>query len=68
MASKKAPSKALLRDLKAVFDKHAWTGDAVGVRPLAAEPADGECTPPQTPHQISYQEPNGTWVTKTVCL
>jgi len=68
MATKQQPSEALLKDLKTVFDKHAWPGHAVGVRALAADPGGGECTPPQTPHEISYLDENGTWVTKTVCL
>jgi hypothetical protein len=68
MATKKRPSKALLNDLKAVFDKHAWPGHAVGVQALTGDAAVGQCTPPQTPHEITYQDEAGNWIVKTVCL
>jgi hypothetical protein len=68
MATQKRPSKALLNDLKAVFDKHAWPGHAVGLRALAADAAVGQCVPPKTPHEVTYQTADGTWVNTTVCL
>jgi len=64
--SSQQPPQALLDDMQKLFAKHDWSGNLVG-RPLAATGAT-TCPPGTTPHEITYQLPNGTWVTKTVCL
>lgn len=33
---KKRPSKALLKELKAVFEKHNWSGTAIMIQPMEA--------------------------------
>ncbi len=70
MAKKKRqtrkPPKALLNDVQELFTKHNWSGNAVGR--LAAAGGSTVCPPGTTPHDITYQLPDGTWVTKTVCL
>ncbi len=60
------PPKALLDEVQRLFAKHDWSGNLVG-RPLAAI-GSTTCPPGTTPHEITYQLPDGTWVTKTVCL
>jgi len=60
------PSQALLGDMQKLFDKHDWPGNLVG-RALAVS-GSSHCPPGTTPHEITYQLPDGTWVTKTVCL
>jgi len=70
MATKKKtsrkPPKALLNDMQELFAKHNWAGSAVGR--LAVNTGPTTCPPGTTPHEITYQLPDGTWVTKTVCL
>jgi hypothetical protein len=59
------PPQALLADMQKLFVKHNWYGSAIGrvsVRAVAG------CPGGTTPHEITYQLPDGTWVTKTVCL
>ena len=63
---RKGPPPALIDDIKAAFDKHNWSGTLM-FRPAAITDNAG-CPPGTTPHEISYQLPNGTWVTKTVCI
>jgi hypothetical protein len=73
-SSKTHPSDALLKDLKAVFAKHNWTGGAIGIHPqtvtgglgLTAEALD--CHPPKQLTEISIHHPDGTIEKKTVCL
>lgn len=60
------PPKALLADVQDLFTKHNWSGNAVGR--VAADTVSASCPPGTTPHEITYQLPDGTWVTKTVCL
>jgi hypothetical protein len=73
-SSKAQPSDALLKDLKAVFEKHNWTGGAIGIHPetvmgglgLTAEGLD--CHPPKQPTEVSIHHPDGTIEKMTVCL
>jgi hypothetical protein len=60
------PPQALLKDMKEIYAKHDWPGNLIG-RALAVT-ASSNCPPGTTPHEITYQLPDGTWVTKTVCL
>jgi len=66
MPKKNRPPKKLLDEVQAVFEKHNWDGFAVAAK--AASPQELICPVGQTPHDITYQLPDGTWVTKTVCL
>jgi hypothetical protein len=63
LTKKKPPSAALVRDLAAVFEAHNWSGDAIGLAEAA-----GTCPDGQTPVEVNYQDSNGDWVTKTVCV
>jgi hypothetical protein len=67
--TKKSPraTAAMMKDLKAVFDKHNWPGHPIGF--ADANPADsGGCPPGTSPQTVSFQLPDGTQVTKTMCL
>lgn len=67
--SRKHPTNALLKDLKEVFDKHQWSGTAIGIKPMGISAADAnECPHGKHPQQISIHLEDGTLVTKTVCL
>jgi hypothetical protein len=66
MAQGKKPPAALLKDMQTLFDKHEWPGSVVG-RPAKMAGAT-ECPDGQTPHDVTYQDANGNWVTTTVCL
>ena len=66
MAKKKRPSKKLLADIQNAFSKHGVENAKVAT--LIQNLEAGVCPPGQTPHNITYQLPDGTWVTKTVCL
>jgi hypothetical protein len=68
MSGKKHPSKALLKDLKQVFDKHNWQGASIGIRALSSASEKNDCPPGTKKTEVTYQLPDGPWVTKTVCL
>jgi hypothetical protein len=70
--SAKHPSPAMIKDLTKVMKKHNWVGKSLMWKPVAAAhlamaAGQGGCPPGQSPHQISYQLPDGTWVNTTVC-
>lgn len=74
MSTKKHPTKALLKDLKAVFEKHNWSGNAIGIamspdahNNITAADNTG-CPGGALPQIVKYQLPNGTWVFKTICV
>ena len=68
MGQRKHPSPEMLNDLDKVYKKHNWSGAAIGLRELDDE-ADGDACPPGTvAKEVTYQLPDGTWVTKTVCV
>lgn len=62
--NRKHPTVAMLQDLKDVFEKHNWSGSAIGL--LAA--SSGNCPDGKTPQEVTYQLPDGTMVHKTVCV
>lgn len=80
-ASKKSsakghPTKALLKDLKEVFEKHQWSGNAIGIAlspaahnniKAAAATADTGCPDGSLPQIVKFQLPDGTWVFKKIC-
>jgi hypothetical protein len=68
MSRKTRPTKEFLEDLKAVFEKHNWSGNALALQPLATAASGSDCPAGKTPHEVTYQLPNGSWVTKTICL
>ena len=72
MPPKQRPPKALRDGLSKLFDQHDWPGMPAGVIPSAsrdAVAATGTVCPPGTsPHDITYQDANGNWITTTVCL
>jgi hypothetical protein len=74
MSSKKHPTKDFVKDLAKVFNKHNWSGNAIGIAMSTASSANitatGEagCAPGTSPQVIKYQLPDGTWVSKTVCV
>ena len=65
---KKHPSKALLKDVKQVFDKHDWPGASIGIRALSSTSEASECPNGQTLTEVTYQTADGTWVIKKICL
>ena len=66
MTRRKRPSKALLKELKELFEKHDWPGTAIGTPAATAE--ESGCPPGQTPHDVTVMTPDGTVITRTVCL
>jgi hypothetical protein len=68
MSQKKHPSTELLKDLKKIYAKHNWSGHAIGIRVASANIGAGGCPQGQTPKEITYQLPDGTWVNKTICI
>lgn len=64
---KKHPPVEMIQDLQAVFEKHNWSGAPIGIK--ADKDADAsECPDGTTPRQITYQLPDGSWKTKTICV
>ena len=60
------PPRPLLHALQTLFEEHGWSGNAIG---RVASIAEGVSCPQGTvAHEITYKLPNGTWVSKTVCL
>jgi hypothetical protein len=68
MPAKKHPSKELVKDLKKVFEKHNWSGMAIGLRAAQADDAPDLCPDGNPPQVVRYQLPDGTWVEKKMCL
>jgi hypothetical protein len=65
MAVRKRPSPEMLKDLNKLFTKHNWSGAAIGLQDL--EESD-DCPDGKTPKEVTYKLPDGTWVTKTICV
>jgi hypothetical protein len=65
MPPKKHPSPEMLHDLQQVFKQHNWSGKPVG---LTAAASDTACPAGTSPKEVTYQLPDGTWVTKTICV
>jgi hypothetical protein len=68
MASRKHPTPEMLKELNKVFVKHNWSGRAVGLRDVEGDDGSGGCPPGTTPKEVTYKLPDGTWVTKTICV
>jgi len=69
MSSEKTkPSKALLKDLKRLFEKHNWPGAAIGISQPSSTAIELNCQPPAKPTLVTIALEDGTKVTKTVCL
>jgi hypothetical protein len=58
----------MIKDLHAVFKKHNWSGQVIGMKAVSASASTALCPNGQPPQQVSYKLPDGTWVTKEVCL
>jgi hypothetical protein len=76
MPPKNRPPKALRDGLSKLFEQHDWPGMPAGLIPSATgtttagttAAGTGVCPPGTSPHDITYQDANGNWITKTVCL
>jgi hypothetical protein len=81
MTNAHEPTEGLLKDLHEVFEKHNWSGNAIGIGLTsashgnisapdsnAATDSSGVCPPGQTPQPYKYQLPDGTWVFGTRCV
>jgi hypothetical protein len=68
MSKKKHPPEAMIKDLKAVYEKYNWSGAPVGLTAGAADDSPGGCPNGSAPQVVTYQLPDGTWATKTVCV
>ena len=64
---RKHPSTEMIKELNDLFQKHNWPGAPVGIRANNADDA-AECPAGTTPKQVTYQLPDGSWVTKTICV
>ena len=81
MPRRKHPTEALLKELREVYERHNWSGTAIGIAmtPTShnnfsaahgiapAHNLDG-CPPGKTPQPYKYQLPDGTWVFGTICV
>jgi hypothetical protein len=65
---RKHPPAEMLAELHQTFQKYNWSGKPIGLVPATAAAAPLQCPPGTTPKEITYQLPDGTWVTKTVCV
>lgn len=65
----KKPPAQMMQDLQDVLVKHGWAGSMI-VKPatMAVAAAASPCPPGKTPQEISYQLPDGTWVSKIICV
>jgi hypothetical protein len=63
------PPKALLNDTQKLCAQHGWQGFALAA-PVALPAASiaSLCPPGTRPHDITYQDASGRWITRTVCL
>jgi len=69
MASRKHPTPEMLKDLNKVFLKHNWSGRAIGLQDVEGDNGDSDdCPPGTTRKEVTYKLPDGTWVTKTICV
>lgn len=66
MPAKKRPTKEFLKDLKKVFEKHNWSGEAIGLRTMAAADSDDICPDGKPPDIVRYYK-NGEWVEEKKC-
>ena len=70
--AKKHPTPEMVNDLAAVFKKHNWSGQPIG---LTKGPVDletmgadnGLCPDGSEPQWVSYKLPDGTWAQKKMC-
>lgn len=67
MPAKKHPTKELVKDLKKVFEKHNWSGQAIGMSAMAAANSDDLCPDGNPPKIVRYLK-DGKWVEKKMCL
>lgn len=58
---------ALVDDLQSAFAKHKFSGTMI-LKNAETESGGNPCGEGQTPHEISIQLPNGTWVSKIICV
>jgi hypothetical protein len=71
--AKKHPTPEMVNDLTAVFKKHNWSGQPIGLTkgPVDLEAMDGDdngsCPDGSDPQWVSYKLPDGTWAQKKIC-
>ena len=68
MSKRKHPSPEMIGDLDRLFEKHNWSGAAIGLRTVSKDDDDNGCPPGTVPKEVMYKLPNGTWATKTICV
>jgi len=68
MKKPKLAPLALRKAAKDLFDDHGWEGNVIGRPAPAAAVAANPCADGKTLHEITFEKPDGTWVTTTVCL
>jgi hypothetical protein len=61
----KKPTKALLDELQPIFEKHGWSAFAIGA---PSETKESACPDGQVPTDVTIQLPDGSTITRTVCL
>lgn len=64
----KHPSPEMIKEIQDSFKRHGWSGRPLGISQPRVDESSSQCPPGTSPKQITYQLPDGTWVTKTVCL
>jgi hypothetical protein len=61
------PPEGVITAAKTLFEKENWTGNVIG-RPSILASASNPCPKGKIPHDITVLQPDGTTVTKTICL
>jgi hypothetical protein len=67
MSTKMRTSKALLKDLKELSDKHDYPITMIGRAAISSD-SDTGCPSGTKPYDITEQDASGRWVTTTICL
>lgn len=68
-SSMKAPPAEMMQEVQDVLGKHGWSGSMI-MKPAGATAATAAnpCPPGTTPQEISFQRPDGTWVSRIICV
>jgi hypothetical protein len=61
------PPQEIIAGARTLFEKENWAGNVIG-RPSVLASASNPCPDGKTPHDITVLQPDGTTVTKTICL
>jgi hypothetical protein len=61
------PPEQVIAAAKTLFTNEGWAGNVIG-RPSILGSAPNPCPAGKSPHDVTILQPDGTTITKTVCL